>query len=526
LRIINRQGGIGDFTFFSAGLSLLEERCEVNAMPRCEGLDWVFPANVKLRVGKRGEDWNALFEHNKWRLATDRCTLAEIGLAGYYREGPVPIIRPPDEFCSYGDKTLKRLAGDMPVVAICDWAIGGGRILDPGWANECARAAWEAGYYPLAFGTETRLDYRYCDTSLVGKQTLNEALGTLLNCAALVAIDTGLACFAARMNVPLVAVYTTQLPWLRLARLPGPSVGFACAKRSVPSHYGGDFEAGDMPPLEAMKEALFGILEGKPPGKYWHNGEWFNDPLDGYYKVSARIDGPNLWDAIAALEETQAAVVTTEHITICRKADYDRAKWIARGVAYGQLPLQTLLTQDRINVLRNAALEVIDLPGDVAEVGTYKGGITRLFAETLPHKQVYGFDTFYGLPSLMHRHTLDVHTANEFEANYGEVSLYLCDLPNVALKPGVFPATAEGLEGKKFCLVHLDGDLYETTKEGLAFFWPRLVEGGIIVLDDYRWKNTPGVTMAVNEFKAENSDAVLKITAPMQATLRREYNKM
>jgi len=69
----------------------------------------------------------------------------------------------------------------------------------------------------------------------------------------------------------------------------------------------------------------------------------------------------------------------------------------------------------------------------------------------------------------------------------------------VRLKRGLFPDTAAGLESETFAVVHLDGDLYETTRAGLDFFWPRMVTGGVIVLDDYGLHDCPGVTRAVDE---------------------------
>lgn len=50
---------------------------------------------------------------------------------------------------------------------------------------------------------------------------------------------------------------------------------------------------------------------------------------------------------------------------------------------------------------------------------------------------------------------------------------------------GLFPQTAEPIKDKKFAFVHLDTDLYESTLEGLKFFYPRMVKHGIILSHDY-----------------------------------------
>jgi O-methyltransferase len=90
------------------------------------------------------------------------------------------------------------------------------------------------------------------------------------------------------------------------------------------------------------------------------------------------------------------------------------------------------------------------------------------------------------------------------DVDFTEIKSYFTDFPNVIFKRGFFPDTAEGLESQKFCFVYLDADLYQSTKDGLDFFYPRMVPGGIIMFDDYGTSNWPGVEKAVREFCSEN----------------------
>jgi O-methyltransferase len=78
------------------------------------------------------------------------------------------------------------------------------------------------------------------------------------------------------------------------------------------------------------------------------------------------------------------------------------------------------------------------------------------------------------------------------------VARYLADC-NVEIHEGYFPATAQMLEFLKLSFVHLDADLYETTKDALDFFVPRMVPGGVLILDDWKWSGCPGVEKAVTE---------------------------
>src|SRR3989338_3744494 len=44
---------------------------------------------------------------------------------------------------------------------------------------------------------------------------------------------------------------------------------------------------------------------------------------------------------------------------------------------------------------------------------------------------------------------------------------------------------AEPIKNKKFSLVHFDVDTYESTKNSIEFFYPRMTRGGVILSHDY-----------------------------------------
>jgi hypothetical protein len=71
------------------------------------------------------------------------------------------------------------------------------------------------------------------------------------------------------------------------------------------------------------------------------------------------------------------------------------------------------------------------------------------------------------------------------------------------LYPGLIPTTFAGLESSKIAFAHVDVDLYAPTKAALEFILPRMVEHGIVVIDDYGDPHYPGVATAVDEFHRE-----------------------
>lgn len=139
------------------------------------------------------------------------------------------------------------------------------------------------------------------------------------------------------------------------------------------------------------------------------------------------------------------------------------------------------------------------LKGDVAQLGVYKGGSAKMIAECFKETEarIYLLDTFEGLPG-------DAEGEPELFADvvFADVQALLSPYKNVEFRKGFFPDTAKGLEEKRFSFVYLDGDMYQSTKDGLDFFYPRLVPGGIIVCDDYESPKWSGVKRAVDEFTA------------------------
>jgi O-methyltransferase len=78
-------------------------------------------------------------------------------------------------------------------------------------------------------------------------------------------------------------------------------------------------------------------------------------------------------------------------------------------------------------------------------------------------------------------------------------------LDNVEILGGTFPESGGAVGARRFKLVHLDVDVYEGTKDAATRIWSRLVEGGVIVVDDYGGDGMDGVRHAVDEFADQSS---------------------
>ncbi len=164
------------------------------------------------------------------------------------------------------------------------------------------------------------------------------------------------------------------------------------------------------------------------------------------------------------------------------------------------LNLQTLLSNDRLaNIIRYSEM-VKDLEGDVAEFGVFRGGTLELLAQLHPSKRVIGIDSFEGLPYPSEK---DTHKLGDFnEVDYAAIYGYFKTLfLNVQLHKGFSPGVFNNLHPHRmYSFVHIDVDLYQSVKDGLDYFYPRMIKGGVILLDDYGWQSTPGAKIAVDEF--------------------------
>jgi len=169
--------------------------------------------------------------------------------------------------------------------------------------------------------------------------------------------------------------------------------------------------------------------------------------------------------------------------------------------AYSEKPNLSLLDM-KICYLADIAEYIKDknIPGDVVECGVYKGGCARLLATIFSDKNILLFDSFSGMIE-DDSHPNGHHKKGEFsDTTLESVQEYLDDKPNCCFHPGWFPHSSNFLTNETFSFVHIDFDLYQSTKSAVELFWPRLNTKGIILFDDYDWEPCPGVNTTILEY--------------------------
>jgi hypothetical protein len=156
------------------------------------------------------------------------------------------------------------------------------------------------------------------------------------------------------------------------------------------------------------------------------------------------------------------------------------------------------------------------VPGEYAEFGVWRGGAMCFVATAWERlgagdRKVLAFDAFRGLPAGGGRDgdklwegqfedTSAGHVRTVFERHgLGEM---------LEVHEGWFHDTIGVVADRDLAMVHVDCDLYDPAVLVLERTWDRLAVGGVMVFDDYRGPDTPGVTIAVEEFFADRPEVV------------------
>lgn len=171
--------------------------------------------------------------------------------------------------------------------------------------------------------------------------------------------------------------------------------------------------------------------------------------------------------------------------------------------------------------------EARGVPGAHAECGVWRGGSVLAIILTLqeldaPHRDIYLYDTFEGMTEPTEFDTSEVdapaletwRAARErdhhpWEEVFGPEAFNETSVRSLLLSTGYPPdrihfvrgpveQTIPGTVPDELALLRLDTDWYESTRHELRYLFPRLTDGGVLIIDDYgHWK---GARRAVDEY--------------------------
>jgi len=218
------------------------------------------------------------------------------------------------------------------------------------------------------------------------------------------------------------------------------------------------------------------------------------------------------------------AFINKNNLEIVRKYDYDPDKR-ASGLDWPPLA-DTMIGLRRLDNLQKCVESVIknNISGDLIETGVWRGGASIfmravLMAYGITNRSVWVADSFEGLPmpNLQQypqdqgdiHHTIKILAVSleQVKANFARYNL-LDD--QVKFLKGWFKDALPKAPVEKLAVIRLDGDMYESTIDGLNNLYPKLSVGGYIIIDDYVLKNCRN---AVHDYRKAHgiTDEILDI---------------
>jgi hypothetical protein len=156
---------------------------------------------------------------------------------------------------------------------------------------------------------------------------------------------------------------------------------------------------------------------------------------------------------------------------------------------------------DRKYTLDQLLKLTLDLEGDTAECGVYKGASSYLICRAIRpgSKRHHLFDSFQGLSAPT---SVDgaYWTVGALQADEHDVLATLDGFDNFVVHAGWIPERFHEVADARFSFLHVDVDLYAPTRASIEFFYDRMNPGGVMLFDDYGFTTCPGAKLAVDEF--------------------------
>jgi len=192
---------------------------------------------------------------------------------------------------------------------------------------------------------------------------------------------------------------------------------------------------------------------------------------------------------------------------------YTRRQLVTRFLAYYEL----------FKLIQN-------IPGWIAEVGVYHGfsffslgKFLEIFCMGDKTRKIIGFDSFSGFTELSPEDgpedkACGRNSGGTNPAEFKKAFLELLEMANAdCFAPWAqrmlvidgdarttIPKYCQENPGLRLSMIHIDVDIYEPVKVALENLYPRLLPGGVLVLDEFAHKDWPGESMAVERCFKDN----------------------
>ena len=147
------------------------------------------------------------------------------------------------------------------------------------------------------------------------------------------------------------------------------------------------------------------------------------------------------------------------------------------------------------------------LPGDFVECGVNTGICSLAVCDYVDFnsldKSFFLFDTFRGIPEaqMSARERPDRLISNtKYPDVFERATRNFAPFPRAKLVRGLVPDTLSSVTIDKVAYLSLDMNIAYPERKAIEYFWPKLVPGGVVVLDDYGWAGYDDQKKTMDEF--------------------------
>lgn len=222
---------------------------------------------------------------------------------------------------------------------------------------------------------------------------------------------------------------------------------------------------------------------------------------------AAIAEARDLLDAVAvARGEIYAPTYDADHLRVWHKSvdflnDARFTSAYRRGMDSGHVigrppgSSEDIHIEWRIHMCCWAAWHARRLPGDFVECGTNTGIMSLAICEYVDFnatgKDFYLFDTFAGIPEAQvseQERALGRLDENTMYPDCWEIAQRnFAPFPRARLVRGTVPDSLATVEIGPVAYLSIDMNIAAPERAALEHFWPRLVTGAPVILDDYGW---------------------------------------
>lgn len=147
-----------------------------------------------------------------------------------------------------------------------------------------------------------------------------------------------------------------------------------------------------------------------------------------------------------------------------------------------KIKTESTIYKTRQGVMKDT-LKHID-SGDILEFGVFTGNSLRFISSYMPDRKIYAFDSFEGLPEEWPGARSKTHKKGHFNVNG---ALPQVNNSNITFVKGFFEDTLPKFTNSYnncVAFIHIDCDIYSSTKTILRYMKPYILSGTVILFDE------------------------------------------